>query len=286
MEEKQSSFTIIPMSQNISLTPGEVYHGSIAISNPSDTTSDFPYKVSVMPYGIVGDTYEADLITDSAYTMITNWVHIEEPTGVVKPNETKDIRFTIDVPEVAPAGGQYCTIAVSSNEELDHSENAAIQNVLELASVIYANVAGEISHDGSIIENNIPEFSMSSPITLGASLTNNGATHEVAAVIITATNVFTGQVILPNDESDGVYVETIMPETTRNVEHEVSNLPALGVVKITQTVRFSGQSSTVEKNVIICPLWFIILVVLVIVSIITTIALLIRRHRRKYSYAY
>ncbi len=73
-----------------------------------------------------------------------------------------------------------------------------------------------------------------------------------------------------------------MPETTRQVEREVSNLPALGVVKVRQTIYYQGQEpSVVEKNVIICPIWFLILLILTIAAIITTIVLIIKKHRKR-----
>ena len=72
-----------------------------------------------------------------------------------------------------------------------------------------------------------------------------------------------------------------MPKTTRRIERELNDLPMLGVIKVNQTIYYQGEVSTVEKDVIICPIWFILLVVLTLASIITTIVLIIKKHRRK-----
>lgn len=281
--ENDNMFTVLPMSQSISLEPGEIYHGSITVVNPVDATEDFAYKVSVTPYGVSGDSYDADLITDSDRTAISKWIEIEETTGEVKPNESKNINFTITVPKNAPAGGQYATIAVSSNRDTASTEGVAVQNIFEMASIIYATVSGETIHDGSILDNNIPSFVTSVPIKLTSQFSNNGNVHEYATFTITVSDFFTGQVILPNDESDGRYTETIMPDTTRLVEREINNLPALGVVKINQTIYYNGQFSTVEKEVVICPVWFMFLIIITLGAIAAGIVLIVRKHRRRKS---
>ena len=74
-------FTILPMSQRFSLKPGETYEGSITVVNPVDATEDFAYKASIVPYGVSGEDYQADLVTDSDHTMVAKWIKLEEPTG-------------------------------------------------------------------------------------------------------------------------------------------------------------------------------------------------------------
>ena len=289
MEEKMENdgtFTIMPMSQRVSLTAGETYEGSITIVNPADATEDFAYKTKVTPYGVVGEDYKADLTSSSKYTAVSEWIEIEEPTGKVKPNETKKVHFKIKVPKDAPAGGQYATIAVSSDQSSNASSGVAVQNVFEMASIIYATVAGETKHEGEILDNNIPGFVMNGPVTLTATISNTGNIHETATFVITATDFFSGNVILPNDEVDGQYSEIIMPDTTRYIEREVSNLPALGVINISQTIYYNGQEpSVVERNVIICPLWSLLLVIATITALIATVVMIIRKHRRHKSTA-
>lgn len=279
-EQTNNAFTLMPMNQNISLKPGEVYEGSIKVINPSYATEDFEYKAEVTPYGVVGQEYTADLLSESDRTQISKWVKIQNPTGSIKPNESEEIKFTITVPENVPAGGQYATIAISSNKKASDADGVSVQNVFEMASIIYADIAGETVHDGEIQENNVPGFVFTTPVTISALLSNNGNVHETATFTITVSDVFTGRVILPTDENAGVYSEYIMPETTRYTEREVSDLPALGLVKINQTIEYNGQTSTVEKNVFICPIWFLILMIATVAAIITAIVMLIRKHRR------
>lgn len=275
------AFTLTPMSQNIELEPGQTYTGTITISNPADATTDFAYQVSVDPFSVIGTDYSIDLATEHNRSMITKWITISEPTGTIKPNESKKVEFTIKVPTNAPAGGQYAALAVTSDASAAQNDGLSVQNVFEMASILYANVAGETVHQGKILENNIPGFSAgTAPVTLSALLENNGNVHEFATYTITVKDLFTGQVILPTTENDGRYSEVVMPETTYYSQREVSNLPAIGVVNISQTIRMGGEVSIKESNVIICPIWFMILVLLVIAALATTITLMVKKHRR------
>lgn len=281
--ESNNYFTVTPMSQRVSLKPGEVYNGSITIINPVNSESDFNYKATVTPYSVVGEDYAADLATKSNYNMMTDWVKIEEPTGTLKPNNSKEIKFSIKVPEDAPAGGQYATIAISQNQSTDAKDGGvAVNNVFEMASLIYAEVAGETKHETEIIENQIPGFVTSAPITLKALLKNEGNVHETATIVIEAKDFFTGNVIVETENDANRYTELVMPETTRAVERDINeNLPALGVVHIEQTIYYNGEQSVTTKDVIICPVWFMILLGVTIAAIVGTIVMIVRKHHKK-----
>ena len=277
---ENNSFTLLPMSQRFSLEPGKTYSGKLSVINPADAKEDFEYNVTVTPYGVTDENYTADLATQTNRTQIAKWIKIKEPTGSVKPNETKDVEFTITVPDNAPAGGQYATIAVSSKDKAVEGEAVAINNVFELASVVYGTVAGETVSEGEIIENNVPGFVLSTPVTLSALISNGGNIHEDATFLISVSNVFTGEVILPTEENDGQYNELIMPETTRAITRDISGLPALGVVRVKQTIYYRGQISDVVKDVFICPLWFMVLVAVTLVAIAGAVVAIVKKHKK------
>ncbi len=281
--ESNNYFTVTPMSQRVSLKPGEVYNGSITIINPVNSESDFNYKATVTPYSVVGEDYTADLATKSNYNMMTDWVKIEEPTGTLKPNNSKKIKFSIKVPENAPAGGQYAAIAISQDQSTDaKGGGVAVNNLFEMASLIYAEVAGETKHETEIIENQIPGFVTSAPITLKALLKNEGNVHETATIMIEAKDFFTGNVIVETENDANRYTELVMPETTRAVERNIDeNLPALGVVHIEQTIYYNGEQSVTTRDVIICPVWFMILLGVTITAIVGTIVMVVRKHHKK-----
>ena len=279
-------FTVLPMSQTINLVAGETYTGKITIVNPADATADFAYKVETTPYGVAGLDYTADLATMTNRTQIAKWITIEEPTGTIKPNETKEVKYKIKVPENAPAGGQYAAITVTSADKGEADNGVAVKNVFEMASLVYANVAGETEHDGQILENSVPGFVVSQPVTVTTKFSNNGNVHEIATIKLEVKDMFSDAVILPTEENEGTYSELIMPETERLVTRDITNLPALGMVKVTQTVYYNGESSTTEQNVIICPIWFMAIVAATILAIVALVVRIILRHSKKKKASY
>lgn len=272
-------FSVAPTGQEFNLEPGNTYTGKITILNSSDAESDFLYNVSVTPYSVIGEEYNVDLATKSNYSMLTEWVTVNNPTGSLKPGEKRDIEFSISVPESAPAGGQYASILVTENNAGSKGSGLSIDGVLEIASLIYASVSGETIHDGGILENNIPGFIMTDSISVGSLLVNNGNVHEPAITLLQVKNLFTGEVILSKDGEGGRHSEAIMPETTRRIDYKIDNLPIVGLTEVTQTIYYDGQTSVVTKNVIICPLWFITLIVTLVGAVIATIV--VKRKKRK-----
>lgn len=274
-------FTVMPMNQRFLLEPGQTYEGSVTVVNPADAKTDFSYKVEVTPYSVLGAEYAADLATMTNQSKIVDWITLDRDKGTIAPNGFEKINFTITVPEDAAGGGQYATIAVSSDMENETEGSVAVNNIFEMASIIYGQVSGEINHVGAIQENHIPAYAATSPITVTAKLTNEGNVHEDATIVLKATNFFTGEVILPTEGNEARYTELVMPGTDRYVQREIDNLPFLGVVHVEQTVYYMGTSSVEMVNVVICPIWFLLLVILTFCAIVFAIVRIIIRHRKK-----
>ena len=276
-----NEFSVTPMNQMVDLDPGETYTFSITILNPANSTENLDYKISAAPYSVTSETYDADVATMTDHTRMADWITIPEPTGTLTPNETRGIELTIQVPEDAPGGGQYAAIIVGVDNENKTHDNIGVTNVLEVASIVYAKVSGDIYHKGEVLENNVPGFSAIAPLTVSSLINNFGNMHETAEITITATNFFTGEVYVSRDLDNGVYNELIMPDTTKYISKEIGDLPLVGVVTVKQDIYYNYAISTVEKNVIICPIWFLALISLTLIAIIASIVRSVREHRKK-----
>ncbi|MBQ3445547.1 hypothetical protein IJG29_02360 [Candidatus Saccharibacteria bacterium] len=276
------AFTVLPMSQDMYLEAGKTFTGSITVANPADASGDFYYAVSVSPYSVVDENYTADLATMSDRSAIVKWIEIENPTGVLKPNESVKVNFKINVPLDAPSGGQYAAIAVRSNEEATDTGGVSVQNVFELASLLLANVAGETKHEGSILENQIPGFITNGSPTVTALLTNDGNVHETAKVTIHVKNAITGETMFPKEGQSDEFIELVMPGTNRYIARSLDDLPSLGIYSVSQDISYLGGSSYNSTVMISCPIWFLVLFIVTIGAIVgTTIALVRKKMMRK-----
>ncbi len=260
------------------LKAGETATGSITVINQQNSAEPFSFKVSVAPYGVKGEGYDADLVTETEMTQLAKWVTIENPTGTLDPGKSTEVNFTINVPKDAPGGGQYAAIVVSSDNQ--SSDPAMVEYVYEMASIIFGEVAGKTVHEGSIVSHNVPGFATTPKVAIDAVLENKGNIHEHAKIDLTVTEFFSGEDIFSTDESEVPTTELIMPYSTRNLVRNLTNLPSLGVVTVKETIRYLGETSTIEKQIYICPLWFLLLVAFTLVAIIGTIISRARHHRR------
>ena len=282
--EAMDTFGMSPMNRMIDLDPGRTYTGTVRVSVPADAKGDFAYQAYVTPYGVVGADYMADFATRSNTTMMVDWIKIENPTGTVSRNSVQEIKYTITVPEDAPAGGQYAAIAVGSRRLDDSDGGTSVQNEIEMASVIYATVAGETVHEGEVLANNIPSFVTAAPIVVSALLNNSGNVHEPVNINITATNAMTGEVILPSETSSGLLTEYIMPGTERFTTHTIDNLPLVGVVHVEQNIEYLGNNWNEVRDIFVCPVWLILLAIAVFGAMLGVIMhVIVRRRRKKYS---
>ncbi len=275
-----SSFTVTPMSNAIELKPGETYEGDILISVPEASTSDFDYKVEVMPYGVIGNEYNADFTSSSKNTEMVNWIKVANPTGTIAPNGKTHIKYTITVPSDAAGGGQYAALLIGKNDGEPISEGFGVQNVYSIASLIYAKIDGEIIHEGEVLENSIPGFVTGFPATASVMLKNEGNVHESANVYLKIKNVFNGQTVYPKEGDSGGVNEEIMPGTTRYMTKNIQDISPLGIYEVTQTIDYLGTQHVVTQTMIACPIWFMFLLLVTISSIIAFIISRFRKHKK------
>lgn len=276
-----SSLTIMPMSQEITLVPGETYTGSITVANPDASTSDLSYTASIAPYGVKGSGYDVDLFSETSRTEMVHWLTIDNASGTLAPNDTAEIHFSIKVPSDAAPGGQYAVIKVAQKDPSSQENDLSVNNIYEAASIIYGNVTGEVIREGTVTGQFIPNFITTPEFTSTATIENHGTTHEDAIVTFTITNVFNGSTIYPHDSSDKGINEIIMPDTTRELSYDFKDMPVIGVINVTQTIEYNGETYTNAQNIFICPAWFMVIVATLLLSTIGLIIMHVKKSRRR-----
>lgn len=260
-----ATFSVSPMYQLISLVPGERYVGNFEIVNPGENTFDFYYSLRVEPFS-VDEANSPSLEANGDYNRIVDWIELPEPTGVVAPNDHVEARFIIDVPEDAPAGGQYASIVISSDQYRVDNSSVDLREVYETAHILYTDVAGETVRKGSITDVSVPGFMLNGQITGSANIHNEGNVHSKAKQTMQIFPLFSSEEVFTNEEEPK---ETwIMPERTVFSSVKWDDTPSVGIFHVIYNVEFEGVNSKVDKMVIICPLWLLFIIILAIFLII------------------
>lgn len=274
-----TSFIMSPMYEKISLTPGENYSSSFAITTPSQATSDINYKVYIQSY--YRDENNNAIFEDvSGRSQIAEWINLDSPTtGTLKPNDYITINFTINVPENAPAGGQYAVITVGTAESTPSGEGFGvnIQESVAIGYTIYAEITGETIRQGEIIDMNVPSFLFSGNITGSSYIKNTGNVHGDAIYKLQVFPLFSDEEVYTNEENPDVRV--VLPDRTLYYETTWNNTPWIGIFNVIYTVEYEGVISQVSKIVIICPIWLLFIVIFAIVLLIIWIITKFKGHK-------
>ena len=274
-DENSQGFTLSPMKENAIINPGETYESSFAIANPAANGKDFSYEITISPFYVDND-YNNVFSAEGNFSEITDWITIDSPTtGTLKPNDTEEIHFTINVPNDAPAGGQYAAIIVQSALPTNSESKSAIMERTAIAHTIFAEITGTTKRQGETVSANVPGFLSSGEIFGESSIKNTGNVHGKATYTLKVTPLFSGEEVYSNAEEP--ITHDILPNRTYYNKISWKNTPAVGIFNVTYTAEFEGVTTEIKKMVIVCPFWLIILLVIAIAAIILFIATKIRK---------
>lgn len=260
-----SGITLSPMNTRIVLTPGEVYEGSFTVANPARNDEPYNFGASVVPF-FVNDSYEVTFGATDNYSQIVDWTSLVEQGGTLQPNESMKIHYIIDVPEDAPAGGQYVAIKVGSVNNNSQAEGISLKVTYGVAYIIYAEVAGFTDRSGEITEINIPGFLLDGNISASAAVKNTGNVHDLATYKLQVYPFLSSEEIYTNEEDPEKMV--ILPGRTYLKDSYWAETPPVGIFNVVYTVEFEGVTAQVKKLVIKCPIWLLFIIIFAIIAII------------------
>lgn len=267
---------ISPVRQDIGdLKPGEKYTGTFKVQNIGSEA--FKFSVGVSPYTVANENYDQDYDTETEYTDIVNWIKFSQESGEVKPNGEVEVAYTITVPADVAAGGQYAILyaEIASDGQV---ENTGLSTIQRVGMKLYTNIEGNTRKTGSVIENKIPTFLFNPPISASSIVENTGNTHANVKYTLQVYPLFGDEEVYTNEEDPTTLV--LLPDTRRLNTVSWDGAPALGIFRVKQTVSFWDETSTTEKVVFLCPIWFIFIILLIIFCIIFWIVSRIRNRKR------
>lgn len=270
-----------PADQEVELIPGESIEAQIKVSNVGRLP--FSFTPLARPYQVLNDTYDPDFSTENSYTKLHNWITFESPEYHLEPNAEVLVNFRIDVPDDAPAGGQYAAVIFETRDSIDAA--ATFQAINQIASLLYAHVAGETHEMGLLMTHSIPFLRLGSPIIVTTNVKNDGNIDFRVGHKMTIWNFFTGEEIInpetvANDgTTPGSSSPPILPATSRFSQLSWDGTPALGLFRVRQEITFLDENHVFEQLVFVCPIWLVLLMLFFIFLLIFWIIL--RIHGRK-----
>ena len=266
-----------PMDEKIVLNPGDTYNGILTVTNQYTNSEDLDFTVEVKPF-YVDENYNYDLKTNNGdFNQIVDWITLSETEGILPINHSKEINYTINVPETAPAGGQYAAIRVATKPKDVNKEDAInLEQVVGVACCLYVEITGDTIKQGEIADINVPSFLLSGNIMGTASIKNTGNVHGIANYTLQIYPLFSNEEVYTNEEEPQKMI--ILPDRTLYNETIWNKTPDIGIFNVKYTVEFEGQIAEVSKMVIKCPIWLLFIIFFVIAALIIWIIMRVRKH--------
>lgn len=251
---------ITPTQSNLgTIKPGESYTGEFKVRNHGNKTAE--YEIDFAPYSVKNENYEPVYDQESSYTEISKWITASREGGVLEPGAEDTINFTVNVPSDIHGGSQSAIIVVRLKQD-NSTTDTAVQAVQQLGYLVFGNVDGEITTTAKILENKIPSFIFTPPISATSLVENTGNVYTAATYTLQIFPLFSDEEVYTNEEEPDKNI--IFPETKRFYTASWEGAPSLGIFRVRQTVKIFDEVSTVEKLVFLCPIWFLFIIVLII----------------------
>ncbi|MCR5832825.1 MAG: hypothetical protein K6G36_02725 [Candidatus Saccharibacteria bacterium] len=274
---------VAPVIDELSLDPGTQADKSIRVANHGDQKLNV--RVYAAPYSIIKETGGSDFKTQSEYTQIYHWIKIQTPSSdfaesahfSIEPGKAETINYRITVPESAPGGSQHACIFVETVPD-DSEESSSIITVSRTAVKIFADVSGKTVKDAEItaLESN-SDIILGGKIFARASIENTGNVDIRPNLTLKVTSS-SGETVFDNTKT-----AMILPENQSQMEIYWPNTPMFGIYHIIAVVSVLGKSEVIEKQIIIVPVWFVILLLLITLTIILIVCYRKRRSKMEKS---
>lgn len=264
--EKPIYLWVSPTSQNLgNLEPGSTYTGKFTVQNSG--TEGFNYKVYAAPYYVTesdNNEYNAQFTISNQYTYISEWFTFSKEKGYLESGKSEEVEFTVKVPNDVAGGAQNASIMVETEDTADGV--STVQATVRVGSIVYSTVNGDTNYCGKIVEKNIPTLLINPPITASGRVENCGNVDLNVKYVLTVTPLFSNDPVYTNEEEPTIYAT--LPETKRFSSLSWDGTPNFGIFNVKLDITYNGQTETIEKMVIVCPLWLIILIILFIGAVI------------------
>lgn len=261
----KSGLTITPLRTELDLLPGSATELSLTLTNSTENPMEIRLSAeSFTPINAQYD-YAFDIATETA-----RWVRFTQPTVTLSAGETRDIIYTVGIPLDAEAGGKYLSVFASSNIIEKGADLTSRQRV---GSLLYINVAGEVTRSGELIGLNSP-FLIAGDSQWSMSLGNGGTTHYRSRYNVSEQQLFSEQVIASSG-GDAL----ILPGTVRTL---VDSLPAPklpGIYKLVYTIGLGDTPAVKEVRYVLYVPPAMAMVLLL--GLTLGISLLVQKKRRK-----
>ena len=281
--QQSLDLTISPYKFEETVSPGQTISDSIKIINNSD--KEMLMKVEVYDFKPSGEEGRQTFISPESgdpyidYSLST-WIDIDTGPFIIGPKKTKEINFSIKVPESAEPGGHYAAVFIgpSSSEDMEEgqSESAFYEGGVSvrgnIGSLLIIRVEGEVYELAKIVGfNSKNKLWERPPITLKTRFHNFSNVHLKPVGFIDIFDIFGRKI-----DTLGVNKEkgNVLPVSIRMFETIWENKRAFGRYTARLSMAYGEKNKVITEETAFwvfpwkkISIWIFGLIILIVILI-------------------
>lgn len=151
------SVTVTPPLFQLTIGPGEEWSSAIKIVN--NNSYGVEYYTNPVDFEAQGEDGKSNLIplinTDDPYARthsLASWLEIHPGPIFIEGGRSKEVPFTVRVPEDAEPGGHYAALMVGTQPKDDGTQNLGLKISSYVTALIFTKISGDIVESGRVRE--------------------------------------------------------------------------------------------------------------------------------------
>lgn len=241
---------ISPLEFRFEINSGKIFQNSFTIKN----TGEKPISVKL--------SSEPAKTTNPTYSHLAEWVTLSAEKVNLESNETKEISFSVNIPEVLPAGGQYANIIATINPD-DTSQGIEIYSRIGIR--LYASSNIDIDKNVSISPPQTSSFVLSGPIFATSVVENHGN------IDFNAKSDFIVSSLLGKELYSNTVITSVLPSNTKEFYQEWHNKPFFGIYQMSYTIDALDTHLSLNRLIFAFSSASLCILILIVSALIGTI---------------
>jgi hypothetical protein len=228
--------TASPYSQDIKLSPGGKYSGTVNISNPGNT--DYNFTASAAPFSVQGEDYAPQFTARPDLVDASKWFSFPQTRFHLVPGQQVPVQFTIQPPSDISGGGYYAAVFAQA----DALPGPGIRGQKRVGMIVYMTVGGDIHREGHVASFSVPFLHTVPPLHSQLRIQNIGNVHFDSDITVQIKDLF------GNVKGQIEQQHVIMPKTIRRVDLDWAKAPSFGLFRVGGNIQYLGRTEALPTH--------------------------------------
>lgn len=275
-----ATFTISPALIDKKVNPGDSFETTITIINRTDT----PQPMRVYTKNFAAQNLEGEITfgdEDITSYAAASWITLDQPSILLEPKGSVDVKAMVSVPKNAEPGGHYASVLFEQMIQDAPSQTSHVAIAARLAALMFITVSGDVREAGQVLGARpgskcsaivcgftAPKFLDKGPVPFSFIFDNTGNVHVRPKGQITIWQGKTKVATLPIED------RAVLPDSQRLFETKWDRIVLSGHYTAKLHLVYGTNNYTIDEQTDFWAFpWQVVLAIVIIITIALAIFL-------------